>query len=40
MACNCKKTKTPPPPTNKVMVTESKTMDNNIIDKLKTMMGK
>ena len=37
MACNCKKPKTPPPPTSRMVVTESKKVDN-IVDRLKELM--
>jgi hypothetical protein len=37
MGCNCKKTKTPPPPTNKVVVKETKQIDN-IVERLRQLM--
>ena len=37
MGCTCKKTKTPPPPTNKVVVKETKQIDN-IVERLRQLM--
>ena len=38
MGCNCKKTKTPTPPTNRVVVKETQQI-NDIVDKLKKLIN-